>query len=64
VRERKCANGRKEGKTVMNYGENRNEWTECSNQDFKVFYNKVLLKKDFCLQDLNKTIGEYKPSSI
>merc|ERR1712204_142977 len=52
----KCGKGKWKGGTVMNYGNNRTEWSECSQDDFKLYYNKVLLKNDdrFCLQEVSE----------
>ena len=49
--EREYACGKNEGKFVMAYGDGRIKWSDCSNYDFKVYYNKVIVKRDFfCLQ--------------
>jgi len=52
----KCGKGKFKGETVMNYGNNRTVWSECSQDDFKLYYNKVLLKNDdkFCLQEVSE----------
>merc|ERR1719232_2288007 len=37
---------------VMNYGNNRTTWSDCSDGDFLVYYSKVTTKRDgFCLKD-------------
>jgi len=47
----KCGQ-RGKGGVVMNYGSDRNAWSDCSNQDFKDYYLRVLVGKDhFCLRD-------------
>jgi len=54
-----CGKGKRGGETVMNYGNNRTEWSECSNYDFKLYYNRVLKKDDkFCLQEVSKAAGK------
>ena len=36
---------------IMTYGEHRNRWSSCSNQDFARYYKTVLTKNDkFCLE--------------
>jgi len=47
-----CQKNRKTGGTIMNYGSPRDVWSNCSNEDFKVFYNRIFVKKGaFCLED-------------
>ena len=61
----KCGKGKFKGGTVMNYGNNRTVWSECSQDDFKLYYNKVLLKNDdkFCLQEVSEAAGKCRPFS-
>merc|ERR1719318_78608 len=37
-----CGTGKGDGGTVMNYGDMRLRWSECSNQDFSFLYTKVV----------------------
>jgi len=47
-----CGKGKKEGTLIMNYGEPREIWSECSNQDFKRLYEAVVYKNGkFCLKE-------------
>jgi len=50
----KCGKGKNSGSTLMNYGEPRDTWSRCSNQDFKNYYSKIVnLKGEFCLKETN-----------
>jgi hypothetical protein len=50
-RERRCGRGKESGEFVMNYGKNRQKFSECSNSDFNVYYNRVILERhEFCLK--------------
>eukprot|EP00092_Neocalanus_flemingeri_P036822 GFUD01040083.1.p1 GENE.GFUD01040083.1~~GFUD01040083.1.p1 ORF type:complete len:570 (+),score=66.96 GFUD01040083.1:70-1779(+) len=50
-REKKCGQGKRTGEYVMNYGDNRQKWSDCSNMDMKVYYNRVILEREvFCLK--------------
>ena len=44
-----CGKGKKTGESVMNYGDNRTQWTDCSNKDFKNYYNRF--EEGFCLKE-------------
>jgi len=59
-----CGKGKGKGETMMNYGNNRKQWSECSQDDFKFYYNKVLLKNGdkFCLQEVSKAAGKFNLS--
>ena len=50
---RKTCSERGDGKLLMDYGKNRIEWSKCSNQDFKTFYQRIVTTKEFCLRDPN-----------
>jgi len=50
----RCGNGRNSGGTIMNYGEPRETWSRCSNQDFKNYYSKIVhTMGEFCLKETN-----------
>ena len=50
-RERICGKGKKSGELLMNYGSNRTTFSECSNEDFKNYYDRVFDKDGkFCLE--------------
>ena len=50
-RNQKCGRGKLTGDFVMNYGSARQRWSQCSNDDFKVYYNRVVTELDsFCLK--------------
>ena len=50
-RDRKCGKGRESGELVMNYGSNRQIFSDCSNEDFKSYYDRVFDKNGkFCLK--------------
>ena len=50
-RDRKCGKGKKSGELLMNYGGNRTTFSECSNDDFKNYYERVVaVKGKFCLK--------------
>ena len=49
-RGRTCGKGEKSGKFLMNYGSPRHTFSDCSNEDFKDYYKRVVAKNDkFCL---------------
>ena len=49
---RKCLNGTKSGDFFMSYGSNRTIFSECSNDDFKNYYERVVAeKKKFWLKN-------------
>jgi len=50
---RKKCSKREAGNFLMDYGKNRIEWSKCSNQDFKTFYQRIVTTKEFCLRDPN-----------
>ena len=48
-RNRTC--GEKTGETMMNYGSNRHTFSECSNIDFKDYFERVVARNgEFCLK--------------
>jgi len=50
-RNQKCGRGKLSGEFVMNYGSARQRWSQCSNTDFKVYYNRVVTElTSFCLK--------------
>ena len=50
-RDRTCGKGRDSGEYVMNYGSNRQIFSDCSNEDFKSYYDRVFDKNGkFCLK--------------
>ena len=54
---KRCINDKKAGRLIMNYGEPRIEWSQCSNQDFRRLYNSVIYTKEkFCLQESNPKV--------
>ena len=51
-RNQTCGKGKRTGESVMNYGDERHQWSECSNKDFKAYYNKIYSEKqEFCLKE-------------
>ena len=49
-----CGKGKNKGGVVMNYGSDRNAWSNCSNSDFKEYYSKVVVhNREFCLMNPN-----------
>ena len=38
------------GTLIMNYGEPRMRWSDCSNEDFARYYETVVNRKQFCLE--------------
>ena len=51
----KCAI-KNDGKYVMNYGEVRGQWSDCTNEDFKIYYQRVFHNSPtgFCLEEIEK----------
>ena len=51
-RSQKCGPGKTGGVFVMNYGNDSQKFSDCSNKDFSVYYNRVVLEKEqFCLKE-------------
>ena len=49
-RSKTCGGTTREGPFVMNYGDTRQSFSECSNIDFKSYYHLVVVKNgNFCL---------------
>ena len=50
----KCGKGKKTGVSILNYGNNprRTIWSQCSNEDFKTYYSKVIVgpAHHYCLK--------------
>ena len=51
----KCAI-KDDGKYVMNYGKVRGQWSDCTNEDFKIYYQRVYHNSPtgFCLEEAEK----------
>jgi hypothetical protein len=56
----------KKNPNFMNYADNRTEWSECSNVDFKVYYGRVVANSNdqFCLEENKVTRAPVSPSLL
>ena len=59
-RNQTCGRGKWTGESLMNYGDDRTEWSECSNKDFKVYYNRIYSEREeFCLKEAGASGKNY-----
>ena len=55
TRTKTCGQKRK-GDFLMNYGNSRSQWSDCSNEDFQIYYEKIVNSQNgFCLEEIHSS---------